>query len=89
MSEFKKKAKTEGPRIYRVRDIFEIFKHGKATIRIVKRPLSNACETWSESAKWDYWEKAYDLRTLSTTILDSIIFDAEITDNGDTIKVFI
>lgn len=89
MSEFKKKAKTEGPRIYRVRDVLELFKNSKLLIRIIKRQLPKKYSAWSIGIIWDYTAGAYNLYKFPAEILNRIVFDVQIADKGNALEIYI
>lgn len=89
MSEFKKKAKTEGPRIYRVRDVLELFKNSKVLIRIIKRQFPKEYTAWSIGIIWDYAEGRYNLYKFPAEILNRVVFDVQITNKGSTLEIYI
>lgn len=90
MSKFNKKAKAEGPKIYRVRDIFELFKNGEATIRIISKRFQRETYDWDMSVYWDRSAKKYNVDALPP-ILDRIVRKVETLETVGvaTIKVYI
>ncbi len=79
MSRFNKKAEKKKLRVFRVRDIFELFKNGTATIKISKKRYKKESCDWSVLVFWDNDKHMYNLEGL-TSILDRLVLGANISD---------
>lgn len=87
MSEFNKKAESKGPKIYRVRDIIELFSAGAGDIRIHKTGFEEL-DLWQIVIFWHHDKGEYAIDSVPNEVLQSLVLSCRSTSDP-SIEIYI